>query len=159
MKKEIQKALLFLTVLLGTALMVSSCKKNGVGEEQLETAATLKGKVLGKWELSKGLITYYGANGQVINQEDLSGTKPAPVWDFRDNDILYQNDGGREKTFAYQVAIDANGKSKLIIDTDYDFNVNVVDQSNMKLFLERRLPDGQEGTIRRETMEIEFKKL
>ncbi|WP_293786727.1 hypothetical protein [uncultured Pedobacter sp.] len=159
MKKEIQKALLFLTLLLGTALMVSSCKKNGVGEEQMETAATLKRKVLGKWELSNGLITYYGANGQVINQEDLSGTKPAPVWDFRDNDILHQNDGGREETFSYQVAIDANGKSKLIIDTDYDFNVNVIDQSNMKLFLERKLSDGQEGTIRRETMEIEFKKL
>jgi len=159
MKKEIQKTLLFLTLLLSTALMVSSCKKNGAGEEQPETAVTLKRKVLGKWELSKGLITYYGAKGQVINQEDLSGTKPAPVWDFRDNDILYQNDGRRERTFAYQVAIDANGKSKLIIDKDYDFNVNVVDQSNMKLFLERKLPDDQEGTIRRETMEIEFKKL
>ncbi|MEH3112396.1 hypothetical protein [Pedobacter terrae] len=159
MKKGLQKTLLLLTLLLTTSLIIPSCKKKGVGDERPETAASLKINVLGKWELTKGITTYYGVNGQVINQEDMSGSKPAPVWDFRDNDMLYLNDDRGEKTFNYKVSIDANGNSRLIIDTVYDFNINVIDKSSMKLFLDHKLPDNQQGDIRKETIEIEFKKL
>ncbi|WP_412469151.1 hypothetical protein [Pedobacter sp. KLB.chiD] len=155
MKKGLQKPWLLLMLLVTTTLIISSCKKNGVGEEKPETAASVKFKLLGRWELTKELTTYYGANGEVISQQDQSGNKPAPVWDFRDNDILYLNDGYREKMFNYQVSVDANGNAKLYIDKVYDLDVYFVGGSGMKFFSERK---STEGNIRRETLELEFKK-
>jgi predicted peptidase len=159
MIKGLRNLLLLLLFVAASSVLVSSCKKDSDEDTKPETAATLKSRVVGKWQLVKGVMTEYDAAGKIVRQEDFSRTDPVPLYDFRDNDMLFVTDFRGEKKFFYTVSIPADGRFRMLIDSADDYTITSVNQTDMKWFQEQKVPEGQPGTTRRAVVEIEFKKL
>ncbi|QPH38906.1 SH3 domain-containing protein [Pedobacter endophyticus] len=158
MERRLRKILGLLMLLAISSLMLSACKKKSAEDDQHESVSSLKTKLAGKWLLIKGLTTEYDVAGKVVRQEDISGTKPIPVYDFRENDIFYLSDYRGEKNFSYMPSVGADGRSKIVIDGGEDYDITLLNKTDMKWFRERKVPDEQPGVIRRAVMEVEFKK-
>jgi len=159
MKRKIRLTYFCQFVVLGLLMLSVGCKKSNNSDDQPETAAALKTKIVAKWKLVGGSYTEYDANGTVVNTQDLSGQNPIPVYDFRENDRYYVTDSGDPREFFYTVSVTPEGKSRILIDSSQYYDITSINGTDMTWTSEIKAADDNPGTIRRAYTEVHFQKI
>lgn len=159
MKRKIRLTYFCQFVVLGLLMLSVGCKKSNNSDDQPETAAALKTKIVAKWKLVGGSYTEYDANGNVVNTQDLSGQNPIPVYDFRENDRYYVTDSGDPREFFYTVSVTPEGKSRILVDSSQYYDITSINGTDMTWISDIRAKDDQPGTIRRAYIEVRFQKM
>lgn len=159
MKRKLRLMYLCQFMVLGLLMLSAGCKKSNNSDDQPETAAALKTRIVAKWKLVGGSYTEYDAQGAVVNTQDLSGQDPVPVYDFRENDRYYVTDSGDPREFFYTVSTTPEGKSRILVDSSQYYDITLINSTDMTWISEIKATDEQPGTIRRAYTEVHFKKI
>jgi hypothetical protein len=144
-------------LILGLLFTISACKKDNK-EPEPDPVTLLKSKITGNWQLAKGTITEYDANGKVTYTEALPTGPPISFYDFQSTNVLVVTDERGKNEFPYELSVTGEGRSKILLDGYDDYEISSITATEMNWVRDINVTGDNQVFLKRQRTEVQFKK-